>query len=193
MSVCFEYLRFKLISFYLLTNLAIKAYSDLSFPRVEVKTIAPLIQLECHNDSWYSWIPHHKKNFTEFWFSDIFDTYLKSCGHGFKSFNLRVLKCRVGGDGVKHFQDLAKAPLECVKLPKDVHFTNVKLSLRSRLFQLLLGFMKTPLVLLSNKVWNKTNPRSSNKCKWVGWLNTEVNNKWTTTFKKPYMATQEIQ
>jgi len=77
-------------------------------------------------------------------------TYLKPGGHGFQPFNLRILQCRVGGNGAEHFEDLLETSLECVKLPKYVHLTEVKLSLWGSLFQFFLGFMETQLVLLDN-------------------------------------------
>lgn len=57
------------------------------------------------------------------------NTHLKPGGHGLQSFYLRVLQGRVGGNGAEHFQDLVESSLECVKFPKNVHLTEVKLSL----------------------------------------------------------------
>ena len=75
-------------------------------------------------------------------------THLEPCGHCLQALYLGVLEGGVRGDGGKQLQDLGEASLERVELPEDVHLAEVKLPLRRSLFQLLLGLVEIPLVLL---------------------------------------------
>lgn len=77
---------------------------------------------------------------------------MKPSGHGLQPLYLRVLQGSVCGDGAEHFQDLVESSLECVKLSKNVHLAEVKLSLGGGLFELLLRFVEILLVLLENTV-----------------------------------------